>query len=134
VSPVIVHKLIASLACRDIEGETRLLYDLDIVCWVGDHVNIVMFCTIPGIIIYIIVIPLFFLWITYKNRQNFKDFKRIEDFGKAQQFRLEVVVERYGFFQSGLKENFWYWDIVVIFKKFGFIFSVEYLRTVSNKM
>lgn len=45
-----------------------------------------------------------------------------------------MVVERYGFLTSGLKENFWFWDIVIMYKKFIVIFSVEYLRIVSNKM
>jgi hypothetical protein len=43
-------------------------------------------------------------------------------------------MERYGFFLTGLKEKFWWWDILTMYKKFGVIFAVEYLRIISNKM
>jgi len=82
VQPDVAHILIASLGCRDIEGKQRLLYDPDIICWEGIHLDFIMMCTIPGILIYMVLLPLLFLFLIYRNRQNFKDFKRINEFRK----------------------------------------------------
>ena len=89
LSPEIFHHLVSQLSCRKINGMYMMLSDPDIVCWEGIHLDFVIGCVIPGIVVYIVIFPMLFLWLNYKNRQNFKDFKTIENYGKMQQYRLE---------------------------------------------
>jgi len=37
LQPDICKVLFASLACIDVQGEKRLMYDIDIICWQGKH-------------------------------------------------------------------------------------------------
>jgi len=82
-------------------------------------------------LIYIVIIPFAFLINIYQNRKNIQDFKTIEDFQKAQQYKIETYIEQYGFLSCGLKEDFWFWDIVIMYRKIAIIFAVEFLRKIS---
>jgi len=54
--------LFSSIACTEVEGEQRLLSNLDIVCWEGWHQYIVTYITIPGILFYVFAFPGFMIW------------------------------------------------------------------------
>jgi len=59
LQPDICKVLFASLSCVPIDNELRLMYDLEVVCWEGNHLWLVRYVTIPAIVVYVVLIPSF---------------------------------------------------------------------------
>lgn len=73
--PEIWKLLFDSLTCIEVDGSNRLLVDLEIICWEGEHISTIIFMTVPGILIYVIVIPVY--W--YKRMSsNLKLIEQVE--------------------------------------------------------
>jgi len=62
--PDICHYVFASFACINVDdsGKSRLFYDLEVVCWEGNHQWMINVLCIPSIIVFIIGMPAFFAW------------------------------------------------------------------------
>jgi len=59
LQPDICKVLFASLSCIEIDDELRLMYDLEVKCWEGNHLWLVRHVTIPAIAFYVVLIPSF---------------------------------------------------------------------------
>ena len=87
--PDICHILFASLSCTTIQGQPRLLNDLDIVCWKGNHQTFINFVTIPGVLVYVIILPAYLFSVVYKNQELIELIKDKQDLSKQKQFQVE---------------------------------------------
>jgi hypothetical protein len=59
LQPDVCKVLFASLSCMQIADEQRLMLDLEVVCWVGNHHFLVRHVTLPAIAVYVVLIPCF---------------------------------------------------------------------------
>ena len=108
--PTLVSLLAGSINCTPIEGVTRLYDDLGEICFEGDHLHIMLFVSIPGLIIWAFGMP--FLGFVQIKRQR----KQLEDAEFMSKFSVYQNLEnrhtlRLGFLTQGYKSEFYYWEI-----------------------
>lgn len=100
---VIIKISLAPFSCKEIgNGEFWLNDDLSVKCWEGRHTLYTLAVALPGILIWGIIIPVFGIFITFRNRKNFD--------------QLEVK-QKYGFIISGYNYEHYYWEFVIIYRK-----------------
>ena len=132
--PDICHILFASFSCIEIEGKQRLLSDLDIVCWEGNHQIFFNYITIPGLVIYVLALPAFFFSVVHNQREMIELNAIKQDLNKVKQLQVEKFITRFGFLFNGYKKQYFYWDLIVMMRKVLVIFATEYLKTISNEI
>ena len=88
--------------CLDIDGTKRLLEDLEVICFSRLHNFFSFAVAIPSIFGWCIGIPIFALILLIRDR------KRLDDLD---------VKQKFGFFFRGYKKTFYFWEIVIMFKK-----------------
>ena len=132
--PDICHILFASFSCIEIEGKQRLLSDLDIVCWEGNHQIFFNCIIIPGLIIYVLALPAFFCYVVHSQREMIELNAIKQDLNKVKQLQVEKFITRFGFLFNGYKKQYLYWDLIVMMRKVLVIFATEYLKTISNEI
>lgn len=88
--------------CKDIEGQSRLYKDLEILCWESTHSTFSFALALPSIFIWGIGIPLFGLLQIIKNR-NLLD-------------KISIR-KKYGFLYRGYRKKFYFWDILIMYRK-----------------
>ena len=81
--------------------------DLEVVCYESMHRYWIMGVGIPSIIVWGLGIPLFALSLLIRER------KRLE---------TESASEKIGFLFRGYKMNYYYWEIIIMFRKIVLIF------------
>lgn len=106
--PTIVQKLTALVICTGPIGPNNLAYfqlDPNIPCWKDTHINTVLTVGIFGFVFYVIGLPIL----------SYMILKRLED--------LELPDNRvkYGILYDGYSKEFWWWEIVVVSRKFSII-------------
>lgn len=92
------------ISCAKMEhGTYWLLYDLRVQCWVGRHMNYVIWYTIPSMFIWCIVLPvgMVVLLVKYKSKLKTPDNK-----------------VRFSFLCKGYKNQLFFWQFLIIFKKY----------------
>lgn len=91
----------------------RVLTDLEIVCWQGDHFLYVFAVGLPALIIWGLGIPITALILVsqLKNQLNTIEAK-----------------SKFGFIYNGYKPEAFYWEIVIIARKVTLICFAVYLR------
>jgi hypothetical protein len=130
----IVNDLFGTLACVDVKGKKRLLDDLNIICWEGDHMLMVNYLTIPGIIVYIFVMPIIMIWLIKKDSNLIKDYPDKADKTKREQFIIEAYYEKYCFFFIGTRHEETLNEFMIMYRKIILIFSAQYLRVTSDEI
>lgn len=106
VHPNIVKQVFQAFYCLDIDGEERLKYDLEVLCYQGTHQFWYKYVALPGMLAWGFGIPIFALLLLIREKE------RID--------KLEVR-QRLGFLFRGYKVRFYYWEIVVMFRKISLI-------------
>jgi hypothetical protein len=100
---IIINITLSPFSCKEIDNIGDWLNDnLSIKCWEGTHELYTLAIALPGIVIWGICIPGYGIIVTYKNRH------RIEE--------LEIK-QRYGFITAGYKNEHYYWEFVIIYRK-----------------
>ena len=82
-----------------IEGKSYLIKDLNIECWEKDHIQLLLFYTLPIGIVWIFGYPGLIFGLLYKNRKNLDD---------------KDTIVKYGLYYIGFKDETFYWQILVI--------------------
>ncbi|CDW75586.1 UNKNOWN [Stylonychia lemnae] len=100
--------------CYEIEYEMRLLNDLEVICWSPQHSFFSFFFALPSIIIWGIGIPAFAYFLMRKVRNQLS--------------KLESK-EMYGFLYRGFKKEFYYWEIVIMYRKMILILVSVFVRS-----
>jgi hypothetical protein len=71
----------------------------DIICWTSYHYRIIYFIVVPTIVVWIVAFPLLILYLLWKNRDNLDSPDNLI---------------KYGMFFIGLKDEYYYWEILII--------------------
>ena len=129
--PTIVSQIAESINCTSIDGTMRLYSDLEEECYAGDHVYILMFVAIPGLILWAFGMPLFYLRRLKKQREQLVLQQRLNDddeyLAKLQSFKMQL-----GFLTSGYRDRFYYWEVVLLLRKTLLVILVTFLAPVSG--
>ena len=124
-----------SVNCYDLgaglEDEIRLYNDLEEVCYKGQHIWMVMFVSVPGLILWAFGIPFFAL------QQLTKFFKGVEDSKVYSNPNLHVTMAdrfglRFGFLTSGYQKKYYYWEVFLILRKTVIVLLITFLAPVSS--
>lgn len=112
--PGIVKNCFSTVSCYEIESEYYILEDLKIQCWNEKHWNYVYLFTIPGFSLWVAFVPSAILYILIKKRKmiNNPNFK-----------------SRLGFLCNGYKEKFFYWEIVLVYRKIAVAFIAVFMSS-----
>lgn len=107
IHPTLVKVMFDMFNCDKIEGEERLVRDLNTICYQGLHLWLVVGVTIPAIIIWGFGIPLTAVSLLWKNKDKLDD---------------EKVQKELGYIYSGYKYKAYYWEEYIIIRKMIIIF------------
>lgn len=107
VHPNIVEYMFNGFYCVDIDGEQRIQEDLRVQCWQTEHQIFGFFVSMPSIIIWGLGIPFFAFTLLTRERDSLQ--------------RLSTK-EKFGFLYNGYKVEYYYWEIVIMYRKIGLIF------------
>ncbi|TNV88194.1 hypothetical protein FGO68_gene1286 [Halteria grandinella] len=111
--PTITREMFNVFNCKTIEGVERVLQDLEIVCYQGQHSIYAYWIALPSLIVYSVGIPTLGLYILYQKRHEF------ETLG---------VKQRYGFLYNGYRAGFaQFWELIIIYRKVILIFIQVFL-------
>ncbi|EAS01067.2 transmembrane protein, putative (macronuclear) [Tetrahymena thermophila SB210] len=102
MQPSIVRTHIQTSSCRFISGENYIKADVSQICYTNTHIGWMVFYILPTLLVWIVLIPLFFLYNMHKGK---KDLNKI---------RMQY---RFGFLYSEYKQTSYFWEIVKIYQK-----------------
>lgn len=102
---LLMHSALASsvlslFACRRLDNGIWLLEDISLRCWEDRHLFTVLVLGLPSLLIWVLGFPLVFVVLL-----------------RGAPRETPVTKLRYGFFYSGYKDHFFFWEALVIFRK-----------------
>jgi hypothetical protein len=101
--------------CRDVGNLSYLDIDMGIECWAGEHMAYAYGIALPSIILWCLGIPaLACIYISRLYRNNMLDDK------------FTFIV--YGFFYNGYKRDYYFWEIIVLYRKAAIIVILVFFR------
>lgn len=98
----------------DIDSEIRVEMDLEIECWKGEHFLLGFGIGMPTLVVWGLGIPLFALIMLIRNSATLKEL---------------TTKEQFGFLYNGYKKEFYFWEIVIMYRKIIIIFISVFLST-----
>jgi hypothetical protein len=114
VHPNIVSYTFHDFRCVDIDGESRLLDDLEVKCFDKSHSSITYYVAIPSIIVWGLGIPFFMLIFLLRAKSKID---------------IIDIREKWGFLFSGYKKEFYFWEILIMYRKVLIIFISIYVTS-----
>ena len=112
--PTIVSLALQDFRCVEVDGESRLLEDFEVLCWSSSHTLVSLAVAIPSLIVWAFGVPL--LWFLFIST-NKKDLS------------LVSLRKKLGFVYFGYKKEFYFWEIIITYRKALIIFISVYLTT-----
>ncbi|EAS01003.2 transmembrane protein, putative (macronuclear) [Tetrahymena thermophila SB210] len=132
----IVYLLLRMMSCRQIDGILYINSDITYECFTKNHLKFMKYIGIPGLIGWVLIIPLFIFYKFYKKK---KELDQVS-------FR-----EKYGHLYNEYKSRYYYWDFIKSYKKllttavltlyvnpldnkliFGFLVQLAYIQILSR--
>jgi hypothetical protein len=99
IYPTITSYTFSMFTCTTVEGVDYLKPDMSIECWSSTHINILLYFTLPIIIVWVFGYPIF-VYILLRLNRNALDEKS--------------TIMKYGLYYIGFKDNSYYWQVIVI--------------------
>ncbi len=96
-----------------------MIQDLDVVCFRGEHLVWSMVGGLPGLVCWVLGIPVAAFLILYER--------------KAQLANQEMI-SRFGFLYNGYKRRSYYWESVIMLRKVGMIFTAVFLQAMGTRI
>ncbi|CDW74640.1 UNKNOWN [Stylonychia lemnae] len=112
VHPNIVKFVFNLFNCIDIDGEKRVKNDLEILCYVGEHIIWALGIGLPSLVVWGLGIPLFAFVLLERDHKSLDSL---------------IIRQKYGFLYRGFKRRFYYWEIVITYRKIFLIFIQIFL-------
>ncbi|TNV88127.1 hypothetical protein FGO68_gene3291 [Halteria grandinella] len=113
IHPSIIQSLFETISCIDIDGESRLYQDLEILCNYRAHQILSQRLSLPSFFIWGLGIPTFGLYLIFSNRNH---------------FTLPNIRQRFGFLYSGYRiPEAYFWELVIMYRKICIIFISVFL-------
>lgn len=97
------NTILSVFSCKKVNGEYWNTSDYNLKCFVDQHLNILLYIGLPGLIIWCISLPSVMFVCLFKNRRYLD--------------QVETLVKFKTLF-SGYKPEFYYWEFLVILRKF----------------
>ena len=123
--PSFINSLLKYINCIKIGNSTYIKSYLKEKCWVGSHLFHFLLIIMPSLLFWMFLYPLVVLFLM---RRQIKQLNIINKTHKSAIKRMTSslkIQSSFSFFTDGLKEEFYYWEIFLMFRKYGFIvFSV----------
>mmetsp|Transcript_17203 Transcript_17203/g.12286 ORF Transcript_17203/g.12286 Transcript_17203/m.12286 type:complete len:422 (+) Transcript_17203:512-1777(+) len=113
VHPDIVKYMISIFNCYNVDGEYRVFDNMSIVCYQGNFNLYAFGVGLPGILIWGLGIPLFIYLLLKQVRTK---------------LHLLATKEKYGFLYRGYKKQFYYWESVIMYRKFILVFIQVFVQ------
>ncbi|CDW75877.1 UNKNOWN [Stylonychia lemnae] len=112
VHPSLVTYSFNDFKCKDIDSQYRVQDDLEIICWSPEHTFYSYFVALPCIIVWGLGIPFFALAILMRKRKKLDSFE---------------IRQRFGFLYRGYRKDYYYWEIVIMYRKILIIFTAVFI-------
>ena len=112
--PLITTVVFQAFFCTQIDGNPRLVQQLEQVCWQGAHLLWATCLGGAGLLLWVIGVPLF-TGLTLR-----------EESSRLQTLRNRV---RYGFLYKGYRESAYFWEVVVMARKVLLAFISVFLQS-----
>eukprot|EP00347_Sterkiella_histriomuscorum_P023122 403335861 len=110
IHPTITRVTSSLFFCMELDKKEYWLYtDLEIKCWEGSHLKWSLGIGIPGIILWVVGIPIVSFLYLKRNQQRLDD---------------PIFFEKYKMIYQGLKRKYFYWEYANILRKV-FLISVN---------
>jgi len=114
VHPNIVEYMFNGFYCIDIDGEPRIREDLRVVCWQTEHKLYGFMLALPSIVVWGLGIPFFAFTLLTRERETLDKL---------------ATKEKFGFLYNGYKKDFYYWEIVIMYRKIAIIFIAVFISS-----
>ena len=106
VHPNIISYMVQNFKCMDVDGDNRLLSDLELKCYSTQHRLFSISVAGPALLVWGMGIPLFGLVLLVLDRQKLE---------------TKAVKEKLGFLFRGYTKTFYYWEIIIMYRKVALI-------------
>ncbi|CAG9321992.1 unnamed protein product [Blepharisma stoltei] len=117
VHPGLIKYYFSSFDCTELDDNKYwLVNELNLRCWDSQHIFYITAISLPAILVWGIGIPTAFLFLLIKNR--------------SQLGNINMRI-KYGFLFNGYRQESYYWEFVIIYRKIGIICCSVFLATVS---
>jgi hypothetical protein len=118
--PSLVRMAFSILECETVCGDQWLHRDQQEPCWVGRHLDVVLFCTIPSLLIFLIMFPCISTLFLWRRRYKLYHDRR--------------MTFRFGMLYSGYRKEYWWWELLVLLRKFTIILIVTFGRNFGRQL
>ena len=116
VFPSITQKMVDQFNCQYYNNEYRLRKDLQVYCYVGYQLYFTLGVALPGLLIYSIGIPAGVLYLMRLDKDKLETIN---------------VKQKFGFLINGYKRKFFYWEIILMYRKVLMIFISVFLNGIG---
>ena len=116
IFPSITQRMVDQFNCQYYDEEYRSRKDLQVYCWVGNHLYFTLGVALPGIFIYSIGIPAGVLYLMRLDKDKLETIN---------------VKQKFAFLINGYKRKFFYWEIILMYRKVLMIFISVFLNSIG---
>lgn len=102
LQPTILNSMSRMISCIQLGENEFVVADMNLKCWGSEHLLMVFVFSIPSLLVWNLVFPLFCLYMISKKKHDLKD---------------ESTVLKFGFLYNGFDEKSYYWGFVKYFQK-----------------
>lgn len=114
--PSLTKAMFALYSCKEIKpGELWLVADFSLKCWDTEHVRTILIVSIPGIVVWIVGLPVACLFILYKLRRGLLD---------------PMTQLKFSFLYKGYHPKWYFWEFVILYRKVALVCTAVFLSTV----
>lgn len=115
--PSVLRVLFAALHCEEMKPGEFWVTGLEVKCWEGRHLTYALAVALPALVIWGVGVPGLILCSIVIQRKRLRD--------------LSVKI-RFGYLFSGFTESQFYWEFVVIYRRFLIIVIVTFCSQMSK--
>ena len=113
VHPNLVQFMFNDFNCKNIDGTQRIYLDLEIVCWSSLHTFWSFSVALPAIVVWGLGIPAFAFYLMTKEKTRLNS--------------LETRM-KFGFLYNGYKLDYYYWEVIIMYRKIILIFISVFIQ------
>ena len=115
--PSLTKTMFALYSCKEIKpGELWLVADFSLRCWNTEHIRSILIVSIPGIVVWIVGLPVGCLLILYRLRRALLD---------------PMTQLKFSFLYKGYHPKWYFWEFVILYRKVALVCAAVFLSTVA---
>ena len=117
--PTLTLSAFGLFTCIDVAGQNYLLADLSEECYAERHTTYVLAVGIPQLLLFVVGLPTAGLFFMIRNRER---------------LGTTAVKARYGLFFGGYKNDRYYWEFFLVFRKVSVMMVSSFGVVISPEM